>query len=215
MTKGGVSRQEVSFIPDQPIGAKEGKYKPYDERYAKRLQPFLDNLKNTRTNAHADKDGHIYCKQAYKLIEDLKDECTAYLQTTFDRTWDYMTHRGLTHALLKTYVLWAANGCKWDPLIEPFIRWSFHYCLWCKLHVFGDKIREAEGKQKYSKPGRPNLLRLISSNVFTINDAINMRKSQGIDSSMNATKNMVNVWVCRGLIKQLSDERFEKLEYRE
>lgn len=215
MTKGGVSRLEVSFIPEQPIGAKEGKYKPYDERYLKRLQPFINNLKNTRQNAHADKDGRIYCKQAYKLIEDLKDECAAYLDTNFDRTWDNMTHRGLTHALLKAYVLWAANGCKWDPLIEPFIRWSFHFCLYCKLKVFGDKLREAESKLKYSvKPGKPNLLTLITTNIFTLQNAIAMRKSQSMDDSEKATKNMLNVWVSRKWIKRLSDGRYEKLEYK-
>ena len=215
MTKGGVGREEVSFIPEQPIGAKEEKYKPYDERYAKRLQPFIDNLKKTRENAHADKYGRIYCKQAYKLIEDLKDECAAYLDTNFDRTWDNMTHRGLTHALLKACVLWAANGCKWDPLIEPFIRWSFHYCLFCKLKVFGDKLREAESKLKYStKPGKPNLLTLITTNIFTLQDAIVMRKSQSMDESEKGTKNMLNVWVSRKWIKRLPDGRYEKLEYK-
>lgn len=215
MTKGGVSRLEVSFIPDQPIGAKEGKYKPYDERYAMRLQPFIDNLKNTRKNAHADKDGRIYCKQAYKLIEDLKDECAAYLDTNFDRTWDYMTHRGLTHAMLKAHVLWAANGCKWEPAIEPFIRWSFHYCLWCKFHVFGDKLREAESKLKYSvKPGKPNMLLLIANNIFTLNDAMRMRKSQEKDDSEKETKNMINVWVSRGWVRRLPNGEFEKLEYK-
>lgn len=215
MTKGGVGREEVSFIPEQPIGAKEGKYKPYDERYAKRLQPFIDNLKKTRENAHADKYGRIYCKQAYNLIEDLKDECAAYAQATQDTTWDNMTHRGLTHALLKACVLWAANGCKWDSKIEPFIRWSFHYCLWCKLHVFGDKLREAESKLKYSvKPGKPNLLTLIANDIFTLKDAIDMRKNQSIDESEKATKNMLNVWVNRKWIRRLDDGRYEKLEYK-
>ena len=215
MTKGGVGRQEVAYIPEQPIGGKEGKYKPYDVRYAKRLQPFIDNLKKTRENAHADKDGRIYCKQAYKLIEDLKEECAAYVQTTYDRTWDNMTHRGLTHALLKACVLWAANGCKWEPAIEFFIRWSFHYCLWSKLYVFGNKLREAESKLKYSvKPGKPNLLLLINSNIFTINDAAALRKNQGMDDSAKATKNMINVWVSRKWIKRLPDGRYEKLEYK-
>lgn len=215
MTKGGVSRQEVAFIPEQPIGSKEGKYKPYDERYTKRLQPFIDNLKKTRENAHADKDGNIYCKQAYKLIDDLKEECGAYLDTNFDRTWDKMTHRGLTHALLKACVLWAANGCKWEPAIEPFIRWSFHYCLWSKFYVFGDRLREAESKLKYSaKPGKPNLLLLISCNVFTLRDAMLLRKNQGMDDSEKATRNMINVWVSRQWVKRLSDGRFEKLAYK-
>lgn len=212
MVKGALNRQEVAFIPDQPIGAKEEKYKPYDERYTKRLLPFINNLKKARE--HADEEGHIVCKQAIKLAEELKDECAAYVQTTFDRTWDNLTHRGLTHAFLKACVLYVANGCKWEPAIESFIRWSFHYCLWSKLHVFGDKVREAENKVKYSKPGKPNLLLLIASNIFTINDAITMRKNQGMDDSMNATKNMINVWVNRNWIKRLSDGRFEKLEYK-
>lgn len=212
MLKGALSRQEVAFIPDQPIGAKEEKYKPYDERYFKRLQPFIENLKRARE--HADDQGCIVCKQAIKLIEDLKEECAAYVQTTFDRTWDNLTHRGLTHALLKAYVLYVANGCKWEPAIETFIRWGFHYCLWSKLHVFGEKLREAETKLQYSKPGKPNLLLLIKGNVFTFEDVTAMRKSQGMDESAKATKNMLNVWVSRRWINRLPDGRFEKLEYK-
>ena len=212
MLKGALSRQEVAFIPDQPIGAKEEKYKPYDERYFKRLQPFIENLKRARE--HADDQGCIVCKQAIKLIEDLKEECAAYVQTTFDRTWDNLTHRGLTHALLKAYVLYVANGCKWEPAIETFIRWGFHYCLWSKLHVFGEKLREAETRLQYSKPGKPNLLLLIKGNVFTFEDVTAMRKSQGMDESAKATKNMLNVWVSRRWINRLPDGRFEKLEYK-
>ena len=212
MLKGALSRQEVAFIPDQPIGAKEEKYKPYDERYHKRLQPFIENLKKARE--HADDQGCIVCKQAIKLTEELKEECAAYVQTTFDRTWDNLTHRGLTHALLKACVIYVANGCKWEPAIENFIRFSFHYCLWSKLHVFGEKVREAETKLQYSKPGKPNLLLLIKSNVFTFDDVTAMRKNQGMDDSVKATKNMLNVWVSRSWIKRLPDGRFEKLEYK-
>ncbi len=210
--KGALNRQEVAFIPDQPIGAKEEKYKPYDERFNKRLQPFIDNLKKAKD--HADDQGRIVCKQAIALTEALKDECAAYVQTTFDRTWDNLTHRGLTHAFLKACVLYVANGCKWEPTIESFIRWSFHYCLWSKLHVFGDKVREAESKLQYSRPGKPNLLLLITNNVFTLNDATTMRRNQGMDDSVNATKNMINVWVNRKWIKRLNDGRYEKLEYK-
>lgn len=211
MKKGALNRQEVAFIPDQPIGNEEPEYKPYDERYTNRLQPFIDNLR--RAPDHADEQGRIVCKQAIALHKQLKSECAAYVQTTFDRTWDDLTHRGLTHALLKTYVLFVANGCKWEPAIETFIRWSFHYCMWSKLHVFGDKIREAENKMKYSKPGKPNLLLLIKSDIFTLNEAIAMRKSQGMDESEKATKNMINVWVSRQWITRLPDGRYKKLEY--
>ena len=86
--------------------------------------------------------------------------------------------------------------------------------MWSKLHVFGVKIREAENKVKYSKPGKPNLLLLIQSNKFTLNDAMLMRKSQGMNDSINATKNMLNVWVNRNWIRRLSDDLFEKLEYK-
>ncbi len=212
MKKGALNRQEVAFIPSQPIGNEEPEYVPYDERFNRRLQPFIDNLKRARE--HADDKGHIVCKQAIELRRQLKKECAAYLATTFDRTWDDLTHRGLTHALLKAYVLFVANGCKWEPVIESFIRWSFHYCMWSKLHVFGDKIREAENKLQYSRPGKPNLLLLISSNIFTLNDASVLRKNQGMDESEKATKNMVNVWVNRKWIKRLPDGRFEKLEYK-
>ena len=213
MLKGALNRQEVAFIPDQPIGAKEPKYKPYDERYAARLQPFIDNLKSARS--HADDNGRIVCKQAIALAEAMKDECAAFVQTNYDRTWDNLTHRGLTHAFLKACVLYVANGFKWEPAIEAFIRWSFHYCLWSKLHVFGDRIREAENKLQYSsRPGKPNLLLLISGNTFTLSDVVAIRKSQGMDDSEKATKNMINVWVSRQWIRRQPDGRYEKLEYK-
>lgn len=212
MLKGALNRQEVAFIPDQPIGEEEQKYKPYDESYNQRLQPFIDNLRKARE--HADEKGNIVCKRAIALHKELKEECAAYVHKNFDRTWDNLTHRGLTHAFLKACVLYVANGCKWEPAIDIFIRWGFHYCLWSKLHVFGDKIREAENKVKYSKPGKPNLLLLIQSNKFTLNDAMLMRKSQGMNDSINATKNMLNVWVNRNWIRRLSDDLFEKLEYK-
>jgi hypothetical protein len=212
MLKGALNRQEVAYIPPQPIGGDEPEYKPYDERYTRRLQPFIDNLRKARD--HADDNGQIVCKQAIALHKQLKKECAAYVQTTFDRTWDNLTHRGLTHALLKACVLYVANGCHWEPAIEPYIRWSFHYCLWSKFFVFGDKIREAEKKVQYSKPGKPNLLLLISSNTFTISDAIAMRKNQGKDESMKATMNMIGVWLNRQWIKRLPDGRYEKLEYK-
>jgi hypothetical protein len=211
--KGGLYRQEVCFIPDQPIGNDEPEYIPYDERFNRRLQPFIDNLKSARD--HADDQGRIICKQAIELRKQLKSECKAYLCTTFDRTWDDLTHRGLTHALLKACVLYVANGFKWEPAIETFIRWSFHYCMWSKLHVFGDKVREAKNKLQYSsKPGKPNLLLLINSNIFTINDATALRKNQEMDDSVKATKNMINVWVSRKWIRRLADGRYEKLEYK-
>lgn len=213
MTKGGLNRQEIAFIPPQPIGNDEPEFGDYDERYTKRLQPFIDNLKKARE--HADDKGRIDCKQAVKLIKELKKECAAYAQATQDNTWDKLTHRGLTHALLKACVLYVANGCKWEPAIETFIRWSFHFCLWSKLAVFGDKIREAENKVKISaKPGKPNLLWLITSNIFTLNDAMTMRKNQGMDNSEKATKNMINVWATRQWVKRLEDGKYEKLEYK-
>ena len=212
MLKGALNRQEVAFIPPQPIGEKEGKYKPYDELYAKRLQPFIDNLRKARE--HANDQGQIVCKKALNLYDELKDECSAYAQATYDKTWDNLTHRGLTHVFLKTCILYVANGFKWEPAIDSFIRWSFHYCLWSKLHVFGDKVREAENKLQLSKPGKPNLLLLIKSNIFSLTDAVNMRQKQGMNESINATKNMLNVWVNRKWIKRLSDGRYEKLEYQ-
>lgn len=212
MLKGALNRQEVAYIPPQPIGGEEPEFKPYDERYKRRLQPFIDNLRNARN--HADDKGQIVCKQAIALRKQLKSECSAYLDATLDRTWDNLTHRGLTHALLKAYVLYIANNGKWEPAIDQFIRWSFHYCMWSKLHVFGDRIREAEKKVQYSKPGKPNLLLQITNNIFSISDAIAMRKNQGKDDSLKCTMNMIGVWLNRQWIKRLPDGRYEKLEYK-
>ena len=44
-----------------------------------------------------------------------------------------------------------ANGCKWEPEIDEFIRWSERYDLYCKMRFFGDAI--AGGDRLYGYGG--------------------------------------------------------------
>ena len=40
-------------------------------------------------------------------------------------------------------MLYVANGCKWEPEIDEFIRWSERYDLYCKMRFFGNQMQEA------------------------------------------------------------------------
>lgn len=204
--KGGLSRVEMTTIVKPEIGYDEPVFGRYDEKYEKRLRPFIDNL----TNAH----GVIVCKQAQQLARQLKKECQEFLSVTSDEVWDDLTHRALTHAFLKACILYVANGCKWESNIVPFIRWSFFYCLWVKCRYFIDTIREAESKVKISKSGPTNKLALIPYDIFSFEDVVKMRKEQGMDDSRLATANQLNVWVNRKFVVRLKDGRFEKLKFK-
>ena len=204
--KGGLSRAEMTTIVKPEIGYEEPVFGRYDEKYDIRLRPFIDNL----TNAH----GLIVCKRAQQLARQLKKECQEFLSVTSDPVWDDLTHRALTHAFLKACIIYVANGCKWDPNTEPFIRWSFFYCMWVKCHYFMDAIRDAESKVAITTRGTTNKLTLIPYNIFSFEDVQKMRKEEGLDDSKEPTANQINVWVNRKYIVRLSDGRFEKLKFK-
>lgn len=200
VTDGPISRVTLATIPDPGIGADCPVFGNYDESYDAQLKPFIDNL-NAAT-------GQIECPQACKMIRRLKAECDEFAIASSDRVFDNLTHRALVHVFRKAICLHVANGMKWERSIETFCRWSLHYDLWLKMHYFGDLIRQADQDTPVSKNGPRNMLELLPDE-FTSNELSDVRYLQGKDRE--GTANQIYQWVYRGLISQLTADRYKKI----
>lgn len=202
---GPVSRICLATTPHVGLAAPMPRFGTYDEQYDKALEPFLEHLKEAT--------GNILCKPAYRLIERLKAECDQYTVVSQDEVFDNLSHRALVHAFRKACLLYAANGMKWEKAIEGFCRWSLHYDLWLKLHLFGDQIRQAEGMMQTSRRGPRNLLEQIKTDkdgIFTYRDALDARLRNNKDEA--GTGNMLSQWKSRGYIESLEDGSFRRLQ---
>ena len=204
MVDGPVSRLCLATTPDVGLAAPMPRYGNYDEKYDDALAPYIERLQAAT--------GDIVCRQAMKMAEKLKQECDDYTLLTQDEVFDNLSHRALVHAFRKACLLYAANGMKWENAIEGFCRWSLHYDLWLKLHFFGDKIRESNGKMQPSKRGPRNLLEQIPANAegeFTLSDAIAVRIKNGMSEA--GARNMLSQWKSRGYIEEVGAGTFRKV----
>ena len=92
-------------------------------------------------------------------------------------------------------VLYLLNGQKWCKEIEDFVRWSFHYDMWCKMWIFGEKMRRAMDLDKaVMLPGRRNLMEFLQD-TFTLDDLNTVRRAQGMKGDGGQ---LLRKWVSRG-----------------
>ena len=122
--------------------------------------------------------------------------------------YENLSFRGNVIAFLKAMVLYVAHGEKWDKTMEEFVRWSFQYDMWCKMRFFGEEIEMKEGSyRKNKKNGPTNMLDLLPE-VFTFEEAQNMRHRQSILTG--DARDMLNNWKKRGYIELYGDIQHEK-----
>ena len=212
LTDGPISRINFCTIPEREIGEDMPVYGTYDESYREALRPYIENLNKVT--------GLIECKEALQLALKLKDENAEFARLSQDRTFENLSFRANVIAYLKACVLYVANGCKWEPEIDEFIRWSEQYDLYCKMRFFGDMIaKENFTAQKSSKRGPQNLLQILPDN-FTAAQLLAIRLEHGLDAK--GTDMMIRQWLHRNYIRRAyqytgkrdSCDSFEKLKYR-
>ena len=215
LTDGPISRINFCTIPEREIGEDMPVYGTYDESYREALRPYIDNLNKVT--------GLIECKEAFQLALKLKDENAEFARLSQDRTFENLSFRANVIAYLKACVLYVANGCKWEPEIDEFIRWSEQYDLYCKMRFFGDMIaKENFMAQRSSKRGPQNLLQILPDN-FTAAQLLAIRLEHGLDAK--GTDMMIRQWLHRNYIRRAyqytgkrdscdSCDSFEKLKYR-
>ena len=215
LTDGPISRINFCTIPEREIGEDMPVYGTYDESYREALRPYIENLNKVT--------GLIECKEAFQLALKLKDENAEFARLSQDRTFENLSFRANVIAYLKACVLYVANGCKWEPEIDEFIRWSEQYDLYCKMRFFGDMIaKENFTAQRSSKRGPQNLLQILPDN-FTAAQLLAIRLEHGLDAK--GTDMMIRQWLHRNYIRRAyqytgkrdscdSCDSFQKLKYR-
>ena len=215
LTDGPISRINFCTIPEREIGEDMPVYGTYDESYREALRPYIENLNKVT--------GLIECKEAFQLALKLKDENAEFARLSQDRTFENLSFRANVIAYLKACVLYVANGCKWEPEIDEFIRWSEQYDLYCKMRFFGDMIaKENFTAERSSKRGPQNLLQILPDN-FTAAQLLAIRLEHGLDAK--GTDMMIRQWLHRNYIRRAyqytgkrdscdSCDSFEKLKYR-
>ena len=193
LTDGPISRINFCTIPEREIGDEMPVFGNYDDAYREGLKPYIENLNNAR--------GLIDCPEAFQLALKLKDENAEFSRLSQDRVYENLSFRANVIAYLKACVLYVANGCKWEPEIDEFIRWSERYDLYCKMRFFGDAIKRANfSNEKSSKRGPANLLQQLPD-VFNFQQAEYLRSQLGMDKK--GTPSMLRNWVNRNYIRKI------------
>ena len=215
LTDGPLSRINFSTIPERDIGEDIPVYGTYDDEFRKALKPYIENLCMAT--------GLVECEEAYRLAEVLKNENAEFSRTSQNRIFENFSFRANVIAYLKACVLYVANGYRWEPEIEDFIRWSERYDLYCKMRFFGDMIaKETSAAEKSSKRGPENILQLLPD-VFTEPQLEAIRLEHGLKAQ--GTKNVIKQWIYRKYIVRMDSEdgkngygyrsySFKKLKYR-
>ena len=202
LTDGPISRINFCTIPERDIGEDIPIYGTYDEEFRNALKPYIDNLCMAT--------GLVECKEAFELAKVLKDENAEFSRLSQDRVYENLSFRANVIGYLKACVLYVANGYRWEPEIEDFIRWSERYDLYCKMRFFGDAIKKAmrEGDQE-SKRGPSSILESLPEK-FSYQQVENLRLKN--DMSTKGTAKMLRNWMRRGYIeKEKSDSVTQKL----
>ena len=213
LTDGPISRINFCTIPEREIGDEMPVYGDYDDAYREALKPYIENLNNAR--------GLIDCPEAFQLALRLKDENAEFSRLSQDRVYENLSFRANVIAYLKACVLYVANGCKWEPEIDEFIRWSERYDLYCKMRFFGDAIKRANDTgEKSSKRGPSNMLMQLPDE-FTYQQVMDLRVAHGMGTK--GTNKMLRNWRSRSYIQykdpdsvtqKLSNSVFIKLKFR-
>ncbi len=201
LTDGPISRINFCTIPEREIGAEMPVYGTYDAAFEEELRPYIERL----TKAV----GEIECPQAFRLAHQTKEENAEFARLSQSRVFENLSFRGNVIAWLKGCLLYVANDYKWDKTIEDFVRWSLQYDMWCKMRFFGEAIENAEYVEQKTKPGPRNLLELLPDE-FTLQDAVNVRRQQGMDAQ--GCKHMITMWKARGYVSQITDHSYKKVK---
>ena len=217
LTDGPLSRINFCTIPEREIGEDIPVYGTYDDEFRNSLKPYIENLCMA--------SGLVECQEAYGLAVVLKNENAEFARTSQNRIFENFSFRANVIAYLKACVLYVANGYRWEPEMDDFIRWSERYDLYCKMRFFGDMIaRENSAGEKSSKRGPENLLQLLPD-IFTMPQLDAIRMEHGLNAK--GTRNVIKQWIYRGYIERISPSgedgksgygyssySFKKLKYR-
>ena len=207
LTDGPVSRINFCTIPEQPIGADMPIYGTYDAGFDEELRPYIDRLNKAR--------GLVECQGARNLAKKLKEENAEFARLSQSRVYENLSFRANVIAYLKAMVLFVAHGGVWDKTMEEFVRWSLRYDMYCKMKFFGDAIENVENSASYEKKRGPRNLLDLLPDIFTREEAKQMRRNQGI--LQDNVSVMLGSWKKRKYIEpygpDMSKDNLDKQQY--
>lgn len=189
---GPLSRINFCTIPKRVIGAEMPVFGCYPDDFDKRLHPYISHLTQVR--------GLVKCAEAERLIKELMKECQEVSVLSMNRIYENFSFRALVIAYLKACVLYVANGCKWEPEMDEFIRWSLQYDLWCKMEFFDDLVwRQQNGGNRFTQRGPQSMLQQLDIH-FTWQQLEDLRMKCGM--SAEGTRDMLKKWMQRGFLER-------------
>lgn len=190
LTNGTLSRLTFATII-KPEG-KRGipRFGDYDEQFHRSLSPFILNLNNAT--------GLIECRQAEKMAESMCERNEDLAELSDDEEFETLSYRANRICYDKAMLLFIADGYQWSKAIADFCEWSNQYDLWCKMHFFGQQMRQTVQEQlTVNLRGVQNMLELLPDR-FSREDVAAIRRAQGKDA--NPTHPLA-VWTSRGYIE--------------
>lgn len=162
-------------------------YGSYDDKFRNEVQESVKALNEAK--------GLVICKKANQLAAEMIEENRQYSALADDDTYRELSYRATLSAFKRGMVLYLLNGQKWTREIVDFVRWSYRYDMWCKMWIFGEKMRRAMDLDKaVVLPGRRNLMEFLRD-TFTLDDLNIVRRAQGMKG--DGTQ-QIRQWVCRG-----------------
>ena len=162
-------------------------YDLYDDKFTKEVQTFIGQLREAK--------GLVLCKKASQLASKMIEENRLFSALADDDVYRDLSYRANLSAFKRGLVLYILNGMKWSREIEEFVRWSFRYDMWCKMWIFGEKMRKAmELDKAVMTPGRRNLMEFLQD-TFTLDDLNTVRRAQGMKGDATC---LLRKWVQRG-----------------
>ena len=188
---GTLTRLDLNTI-DTPDDASDDIpiFKPYDQRYADALAPYIQRLKAA--------SGLIKCRQAEQLARRMDRENKERAALYDSKAYRILSYRANVNAYKKAMVLYILNGMKWSKDIEEYVRWSLQWDLWVKLHYFGDIIDKAlQADAQAVNPGPTNLLSQLPD-PFTETDLAGLIQRMGRSSQPSV---LLRQWKHRGYIQ--------------
>ena len=162
-------------------------YGIYDEKFQEQVQQAVAQLNDAK--------GLVVCRKANALAAAMIEENRQYSALADDDVYRELSYRATLSAFKRGMVLYLLNGQKWCKEIEDFVRWSYHYDMWCKMWIFGEKMRRAMDLDKaVMLPGRRNLMEFLQD-TFTLDDLNTVRRAQGMKDDGSA---QLRKWLSRG-----------------
>lgn len=178
-------------------------YGVYNEHFQQLVNPYIQRA--------SDASGLIVCRRANQFISELLEENSAYAALSGDEAWHELSYRATVAAFKRAMVLYIIEGNRWSKEIEDFVRWSFHYDMWCKMWLFGKEMRhQMELENSQPTGGVGNLLNSLPHS-FVEEDLRIVRTAQGM--TPDPTEQLRN-WKRRGYVTYDSATRlYAKTEF--